>query len=115
MARRKRPDGETSDQTLSRQTLEKIADSATRSEKVAWDRKMDNMVSLIAKLRPIEDQMLELMAQKQPILDSIANLRREMVRDCVHPYTHLVDKGTHQECKFCGKTFRVLNHDSTQA
>lgn len=114
MARRKRPEGETPEQTASRQTLEKIADAATRSEKVAWDRKMDNMVSLIAKLRPIEDQILELMSAKQPILDDIAELRREMVRDCVHPYTHLVDKGIHQECKFCGRTFRVLNHDDTK-
>lgn len=107
MARRKKPDGETPEQAEDRRTLEAVADNATRSEKVSWDRKMDNMVSMIAKLRPIEDQILDLMAQKMPIIDEISALRREMVRECVHPYTHLTKVDGAVLCKFCNKKFVV--------
>ena len=44
MARRKKPDNETQEQALARRTLESIADNATRSEKVSWDRKIVNLV-----------------------------------------------------------------------
>lgn len=107
MARRKKPEGETPDQAEERRKLEAVADNATRSEKVSWDRKMDNMVSLIAKLHPIENQIIELMAQKMPIIDEISALRREMVRECVHPYTHLVKVGGVVMCKFCNRKLAV--------
>jgi hypothetical protein len=111
MARRKKPEGETAEQARSRRVIETISNAATRSEKVSWDRKMDNMVRLMAKLRPLEEQIVDLMAKKQPIFDEIAALRTEMVSDCIHPFTHLVlkhtDGGEFAECKFCMKRFRV--------
>lgn len=108
MARRKKPENETTDDTKVRRTLETIADAATRGEKVSWDRKMDNMVGLLAKLRPIEDQIGDLMTSKMPIMDEISALRRDMVRDCTHPYTHLIHLGNNAaRCKFCEKTFAV--------
>lgn len=111
MARRKKPEGETPEQALSRRTLETIANAATRSEKVSWDRKMDNMVKMLTKLRPIEQKITDLMAQKQPMFDEIAALRADMVRDCIHPYSHLVQKQSEAdevvECKFCQKRFNV--------
>lgn len=111
MAKRKKPDNETPEETSIRQILETVADSATRSEKVSYDRKMDNMVSLLAKLKPIEEKILDLMSEKTPIVDEITNLRREMVRDCVHPYQMLTHKGDNlAECKFCGRTFNVNTH-----
>jgi hypothetical protein len=101
MARRKKPENESKDETLIRRQMESVSDHATRNEKVSWDRKMDNMVSLLATLRPIEEQISELIAKKVPIMDNIAALRQEMVQECVHPYTHLVHKTTVIECKFC--------------
>lgn len=109
MARRKKPENESAQQTRTRRMLEAVADSATRGEKVSWDRKMDNMVSILAKLKPIEDGIIDLIAQKMPIIDEVAALRREMVRDCVHPYTHLqVKEDGSVQCKFCMRTFQVL-------
>jgi hypothetical protein len=109
MARRKKPDGETLEQAEVRHILETIADTATRSEKVSWDRKMDNMVKLLAKLRPIEEQLLDLMVQKAPILDEVQALRKEMVKECVHPYTHLTfnDNDETIVCKFCERKFAI--------
>ena len=113
MAKRKKPENETQEEATIRQVLETVSDSATRSEKVSWDRKMDNMVSLLAKLKPIEEKILDLMAEKAVIVDDIADLRKEMVRDCVHPFSHLVHKGDNMaDCKFCGKTFNVKTHGS---
>lgn len=116
MSRRKKPENETPTQTDIRKSMEAIANAATRSEKVSWDRKMDGMVKVLAKLHPIEDQILDLMSEKQRIMDDIEVLRKDMVRECVHPYTHLLAKedpmyGGHViQCKFCSKTFKVLNH-----
>lgn len=109
MARRKKPENETIDEAQVRRQLETIADAASRSEKVSWDRKMDNMVSLLARLKPIEDKILDLMSEKLPVMDEIAALRKEMVRDCVHPYTHLLHQGDGTvACKFCNKTFALV-------
>lgn len=115
MARRKKPENETPEQTKTRRMLEAVSDSATRGEKVSWDRKMDNMVSLLSTLKPIEDQIIDLMTQKMPIIDEITALRREMVRDCVHPYTHLQSQPDGSvQCKFCMKSFQVLDHDANK-
>ena len=115
MARRKKPENETTDQTNIRRTLETIADNATRGEKVSWDRKMDNMVSLLAKLKPIEDEIIDLLAKKMPIVDDIAALRREMVKDCVHPYTHLqLQQDGTVHCKFCARVFQVVGNGRSE-
>lgn len=108
MARQKKPEGETLEEAEIRRTKETIANKATRNEKVAWDRRMDNMVTLLARLAPIEDQLTDLMAQKLPILDEIQLLRSNMVRECVHPFTHLVYHEDHVVCKFCNKKFNVV-------
>ena len=114
MAKRKKPENETPEEASIRQVLETASDFATRSEKVSWDRKMDNMVSLLAKLKPIEEKILDLMSTKTTIVDEIASLRAEMVRDCVHPFTMLTYNTDHTaNCKFCGKRFFVnSNGDS---
>lgn len=111
MARMKKPEKETQDQAVERRQTENIANKATRGEKTSWYRMMDNMVKLIAKLRPIEDKLLELSAQKIPILDEIAELRAKMVKECVHPFEHLVSKDGFTECKFCGTKLRNLNFE----
>lgn len=113
MARRRKPEGETIEQAAIRRQLETVADCATRSEKVSWDRKMDNMVALLDELRPIEDEILEAMNKKTPIIDKVSALRQEMVRECVHPYTHLVYDGETTRCKFCDKSFGLVRHDTS--
>lgn len=95
--------------------MEVIASMASRNEKISWDRKMDNMVKLIASIRPIEDSIMELMITKQPILDDISNLRTEMVTTCVHPADQLVvntcdPTNEYVECKFCLKRMKVVGN-----
>jgi len=107
MARAKKPENETVEEARIRQVLESVANSSLRSEKTSWNRKMDNMVKLIAKLRPIEQQILDLMADKMPIADDVAALRLEMVKECIHPLEQLVVKGTIIECKFCNRKIQT--------
>lgn len=108
MARRKKPVDESTEQARVRRTFEAVADNATRSEKVSWDRKMDNMVSMLAKLKPIEDEIVNLMAAKLPLMDEISALRHDMVKDCVHPYEMLTHKDQTVHCKFCNRQFCVI-------
>lgn len=101
MARRKKPDEETLDETTIRRLREEIANSANRSEKTSWNRKMDNMVKLLATLRPIEDQIIELSAKKIPIFDEIQDLRKMMVNECIHPFEYVLVEDGYATCKFC--------------
>ena len=107
MARRKKPEDETQEQARERRILEAVANNSNRSEKTSWNRKMDNMVSLLAKLRPIEEKIIELQAEKMPIMDDVNELRQTMVNECVHPYEFLSLNDDHVECKFCGKKMGI--------
>ena len=107
MARQRKPENETPEQAHVRQMLESVANNADRSEKTSWNRKMDNMVKLLAQLTPLADQILELEAQKLPILDEIQKLRLVMVNECIHPYDHLTFFEDHITCKFCNKRLSV--------
>ena len=109
MARLKKPDGETSEEAQIRHAKEQVANNATRNEKVSWDRKMDNMVSILAELQPIEDAILDLQAKKMPIIDKVQALRNEMTSACVHPYTHLTYHDDHVVCKFCERKFNIIS------
>lgn len=109
MPRRKAPENETEQEREVRHIKETISSAANRSEKTSWNRKMDNMVSLMAKLQPIEDQIIELQSQKLPILDDINELRQMMLKECVHPYEYLVVDEDHVTCKFCNKRMRLPN------
>jgi L-lysine 2,3-aminomutase len=112
MARQPKPENETPEQAQERRLLEKIANTATRSEKTSWKRKRDNIEKEIEKLAPIESQIQELMAAKLPIVDKIAELRTEMVETCVHPFDLLVEHDGVVKCKFCERRFTVPEHDS---
>lgn len=111
MARRKKPENETPEQTQRRVKLETVANHASRSEKTAWNRKMDNLVALMAQLKPFQDQIIELEIKKMPILDQIKQLRDDMIKECVHPIDNLVV--THQAitCKFCNKKFGITQDE----
>lgn len=109
MARRKKPKNETAEQAELRLLLESIANHADRSEKTAWKRKLKNMEKLLDDLRPIEEKILTIIAdEKQPMLDKIEKLRLIMVKECVHPYEHLVKAPDgYIECKFCNTKLRI--------
>jgi hypothetical protein len=107
MARRKKIENETEEQCQTRRILEYISNLSNRSEKVSWNRKMDNMVKLISDLNPIEQQIIKLMNDKIPIYDNIQQLRNEMTNECIHPYEYLVYNQDHIICKFCNKKISI--------
>lgn len=113
MARRKKPDVETFDETTRRRIKEAISNAANRSEKTSWNRKMDNMVKLISTVRPIEEKIVKLEAKKYPIMDEITKLRIIMRDECIHPYEYLELKNDHSVCKFCEKRLSLpeVKHD----
>lgn len=107
MARKKKPENETPEQQTERKLFEQISNFSKRNEKTSWNRKMENMVKLLAKIQPIEEQIIELQAQKIPLLDEVSNLRESMVDGCIHPIEYLVNKKDHVLCKFCGRKITV--------
>jgi len=113
MARRKKPENETSEQAEERILFETISNHANRSEKTAWKRKHVNMDKLIDLLKPIEEKILNIIKEeKQPLLDKVYLLRQIMVKECVHPYEHLVKKDGYIECKFCNRKIRAYNGEA---
>lgn len=112
MAKKKRPENETMDEATQRQILEQVANFATRSEKTSWNRKMDNMVKLLAELHPIEEKILKIiLEEKQPLMDAVNELRGTMVKECIHPYDQLVLHDDYIECKFCGRKLNIPNDE----
>jgi len=108
MARRKHPDNETPEEVVERKIKERVADFSPRPDKVAWERKYNNMQALLEKLRPFEEQMQALILAKQVIVDEIAELRAVMVRECIHPYDSLaVEEESLVKCHFCNKRIRL--------
>ena len=95
----------TEDQT--KKELDQVAKFADNAEKLAWRRKLKKMESYIEdEARPLEDKILALYREKLPIMDKIEKLRQVMVDECIHPKEYLIHKGTHIECKFCGKSIK---------
>lgn len=112
MAKQRKLEDESKDQASNRRYLEGIANTANRSDKVSWNRKMDNMVKLIAEMRPYQEEILDIEAKKAEIFDRIKELRKTMVAECIHPYDHLVNKENHVYCKFCER--KIVPNASTQ-
>lgn len=111
MAKRKKPEEETPAATKERYLKESISNNANRSEKTSWNRKMDNMVRLLAELQPLEEQILALEAKKLPIFDEIQELRAQMVQECIHPYEYLLIENNAAKCKFCERRLVIRKLD----
>ena len=119
MARRKIPEHETEVEQSDRRIRDTISNTADRSAKTSWNRKMDNMVKLMAKVRPIENEIIALQAEKQPIFDEIQELRKLMVKECVHPYEYLLvvtdEENDYTLCKFCERKLVLPNGNSEES
>lgn len=113
MARKKKPENETEIQSEERVLFEQIANKPERSEKVSWNRKMDNLVRLMAQLEPIEQKLLEIISnEKLPLMDQVQELRETMVNECVHPFEYLATTAAGEvECKFCYKILAMAQND----
>lgn len=122
MTRRKKPEEESTNETNDRRIRDEISNAANRSEKTSWNRKMDNMVKLLAALHPLEAQIIDLQAKKIPLFDEIQLLREQMKRECIHPYEYLIvnqkSPPNHEVsliqhnrdyvvCKFCDKKLSI--------
>ena len=116
MARRKAPANETVEEMEIRKEREDISNHATRSEKVSWERQFGNMQKLLeTKIQPLENQIIALMAEKSEYIDEMVAIRDELVRDCIHPFEHVVEHQDHPgiyTCKFCDK--KVALNDITK-
>jgi len=109
MSRRKKAENETPDQTRERRIFESISNYPDRSDKTSWQRKLNNLETLVAELQPIEDILIDFNKRKTDIIDKITILRSEMVENCLHPYDMLVLKEDHVECKFCNGKISIPN------
>lgn len=97
----------------SQKEINKIATFRDKNERLAWKRKKEKLENLVKELEPIDDKILKIiLEEKYPIQDKIAELRAELVQDCVHPKDHLVHYGNHVVCKFCEAKIAVVRNES---
>ena len=81
--------------------FKKVSNFKSKNEKLAWNRRRKKIEDLVLELEPYNQQMFEIQTKRNVVLDEITELRKELVRDCVHPKDLLVHNVTHVTCKFC--------------
>lgn len=82
--------------------IDYISKVKNKNERLSWKRKLDRMERIIAdELPPLDDQIIKLQQEKQDIVDKIIDIRKQMIKECVHPKEWLVHKGHSILCKFC--------------
>ena len=87
--------------------LKNVANIKDKNEKLSWTRRQKKIEEMAIEMQPIEDQILALTAQRQEVLDKIQVLRKQMVKECIHPKNSLVHKETYIECKFCNAKLSI--------
>ena len=87
--------------------LDKVSKFADKNQRLSFRRKGERMATLLERITPIEQKILDLILEKTPIMDDIEEVRRGMVHECVHPRDHLVHKGDYILCKFCAKELKL--------
>lgn len=78
-----------------------------KNEKLSWTRRQRKIESMVEELEPLNEQLVELLAKRQEMLDKITALRKQMVKECVHPKDNLVHMGTYIKCKFCNSNLSI--------
>lgn len=93
---------------MSEEVFNTIANNANKNDKISWNRKRKKMRKMIAdNISPLEDQILELTMRKMSEMDTVIEIRDELVRECIHPKDELVKKEGYVLCKFCQAKLRV--------
>lgn len=87
-----------------------IATHATSSDRISWNRKHNNLQAVLDQIQPLEDQMQVITGKLLPLYDEIAQIRKIMVEECIHPTEMLSHKGSHVECKFCLKNIVITRN-----
>lgn len=87
--------------------LKNVANIKDKNEKLSWTRRQKKIEVMVEEMQPIEDKIMALMTERQEVLDKIQELRRSMIKECIHPKNSLVHKDTHIECKFCNAKLSI--------
>ena len=87
--------------------IKNVANIKDKNEKLSWTRRQKKVEEMVEEMRPIEDQILALTAQRQEVLEKIQVIRKQMVKECIHPKNSLVHKGNYIECKFCNAKLSI--------
>lgn len=95
--------------TLDRQErdLKNVANIKDKNEKLSWTRRQKKIEDMVVEMQPIEDQILALTNQRQEVIDKIQVLRKQMVKECIHPKNSLVHMDTYITCKFCNAKLSI--------
>ena len=87
--------------------LKNVANIKDKNEKLSWTRRKKKIEAMVEAMRPIEDKIMALQNERHEHLDRIQDLRRQMVKECIHPKDLLVHKTTYIECKFCNAKLSI--------
>lgn len=79
-----------------------------KNEKLSWTRRQKNLEEIIeTEINPLGEQIIALQQKQQDLIDKVLEVRRKMVKECIHPKGSLVHKDTHIECKFCNNKLSI--------
>lgn len=87
--------------------LKVVSNIKDKNEKLSWNRRQKKIEGMVEEMRPLEEKIMALQAEHQLHLDKIQVLRKQMVKECIHPRNSLVHKNTFIECKFCNAKLSI--------
>ena len=64
-------------------------------------------VEYVMNITDVEDKIIALQLERQEHLDRIQELRRQMIKECIHPKNLLAHRGTFISCKFCNANLSI--------
>ena len=87
--------------------LKTVSNVKDKNEKLSWARQQKKIEDMVANMQPLEDRILALNLERQTHLDKILELRRQMIKTCIHPRNSLVHNVSHILCKFCNAKLSI--------
>lgn len=87
--------------------LKNVSSIPDKNEKLSWTRRQKRIEQMVEDLTPIVDEILALTAKRNEVLDKIQEIRKQMVKECIHPKNSLVHNGNNITCKFCNAKLSI--------
>lgn len=95
--------------TPNKQSISHIRGHVNHTTKKAWEANFTTITEKLAQAQKVQAEILSLEDKKMAIFDEIEMIRKDLIRNCIHP-TDLVNESADGvlHCMFCDTHFKIV-------